>query len=411
MIKDFKNFITLPHWRNKNIAIIYYTYFATSAWFTLVMWYIFFLKVASPEQIALIHTLGFVVGIVFDVPSGYLADKFGRKKLLIIGLLLFSLGMGLFAFITNVWQMYLFEIITQLGVACISGAQEAVLHNTVSAIEKTKNKVDELFTLVYSKCRMIANFALLISGLAGGFIYYLNDKSNWLGMAILCLIAAILCFGLVDYHDRMSMGDAKAVAHIKDGMKILVNRRNFGLLLVILSLGGIAFISDWGIFSYGSLESAGYKPIGLGIFFTFVYAATLFANSKLPQLKKRLGNTEGFALYAKITVVLLLIGAACHMYKPVLVVVPLGLFIVVSTVFISYLTAVVSAITTEKHRATALSASSFLSKFLYMFCAPLMGISFSIGRPQYNYIGFAVLAIITLIVTRIYLPKNLSVVS
>lgn len=405
-MENIKNFFTLPHWRNKNIAIIYYTYFATSAWFTLGMWYTFFLKVASPEQVAFVHTLGFIVGIAFDIPSGYLADKFGRKKILIIGLFLFSLGMGLFAFITNLWQMYLFEIITQLGLACISGSQESVLYNTVNAVEKVKEKADDLFTLIYSKCRMIANFSVMTSGLIGGFIYYLNDKSNWLGMALLCFVAALLCLKLIDYHERESMDDTKAIDHIKNGLKALINRKNVWLLPSILIFGGLAFISDWGVFPYGSLEKAGYNPLWMSIFFTIVYIVTLFINNKLPALIKYFGKTGGFYYYAVSSAVLLIIGAACHVLYAPLVIIPLGLFIVLSSIFITYLTSFVSAITTEKHRATALSASSFLSKFLYMISAPLMGMAFTAGKPEYNYLGFATLVVITLIVIRILLTKN-----
>lgn len=407
MITNLKQFFSLPHWQNKNVAIMYYTYFATSAWFTLGMWYTFFLKVASPEEVALVHTLGFIVGIAFDIPSGYLADKFGRKRMLVIGLLLFSLGMFLFAFITNLWQMYVFEIITQLGLACISGTQEAVLYNTVNAIEIVKDKADDLFTLIYSKCRMIANFSLIISGLIGGLIYYVNDKSNWLGMALLCFIAALLCIKLVDHHDRKSMDDTKAMSHIKDGARVLVNRRNLWLLPAIVALGGLAFISDWGVFSYGSLEKAGYNPLWMSIFFTAVYIITLFATNKLPALQKLFGNTGGFTYFAVTSAALLISGAVCHIIYQPLVIVPLGLFIVISSVFISYLTAVISAMTTEKHRATALSASSFLSKFLYMISAPLMGVAFTIGKPEYNYLAFALLAIATLFMIRILSPKHL----
>ena len=178
MSNKIKSMLHLPYLHNKNIAIIYFTYFAASAWFMLGMWYVYFLKVISPEQIALVHTAGFVAGIAMDVPSGYMADKFGRRRFLALGLLLFSIGIGLFAFITNVWQMIIFEMITQTGIAFISGAQEAVLYDTVYAMAKDKKKVNEIFAQIYSRCRMLINFALIVSSVIGGFLYRFSDKSG-----------------------------------------------------------------------------------------------------------------------------------------------------------------------------------------------------------------------------------------
>ncbi len=143
MQKSALSFIYFPYIRNRSIAVPYFAYFATSAWFISSIWYSYFLRIASPEKIAIVQSLSFIVGIVMDIPTGYLADKFGRKKLLAIGLLLFGIALSLFAFVSNLWQLFAFEVLVQIGLACISGAQEAVLHNTLNAIKTADESINE----------------------------------------------------------------------------------------------------------------------------------------------------------------------------------------------------------------------------------------------------------------------------
>ncbi|MBP9115259.1 MAG: MFS transporter [Acidimicrobiia bacterium] len=392
-----KSMFHLPYLHNKNISIIYFTYFAASLWFMLGMWYVYFLKIVAPEQIALVHTIGFIIGISMDIPSGYMADKIGRKHFLAIGLLLFSIGIGLFAFITNIWQMIIFEMITQTGIAFITGAQEAVLYDTIYAIEKDKSKVGEIFALIYSRCRMIVNFGLIISPLVGGVLYRFSDKAGWLLMSGFCFVAFLLTLTLTNHQQRGESIEIKILTHTKDSFKIFASKTNRYLIPAILLLSGIAFISDWGIFPQGSMERAGYTPLGISIFFAVIYTLSIISNHYLPSVAKKLGNYLGFKYYGILTVVMLLLGAGIYFVAPRAIVIVLGLFTITSSLFVSYLTIVVSDISNETNRATMLSMSGFSSKFLYMFSAPIVGLSFASNKPEYSWLGFAIIIFISVL--------------
>jgi MFS family permease len=389
----------LPYLHNKNIAIIYFTYFAASAWFMLGMWYVYFLKVISPEQIALVHTAGFIAGISMDIPSGYMADKFGRKRFLAMGLLLFSIGIGLFAFITNIWQMIILEIITQTGIAFITGAQEAVLYDTVYAMEKDKSKVNETFAEIYSRCRMLINFALIVSSVIGGFLYRFSDKSGWLLMSAFCFSAFILTFFMTNHQQQNEDDEVAILSHTKDSLKIFISKPNRYLVPAVLLMSGLAFVADWGIFPQGSLERPGYTPLGISIFFAVVYFISIIANHYLPALALKFGNYLGFKYYSILTASVLMIGVGIYQVIPRLIIIVLAVFIISSSLFTSYLTIVISDISDSKNRATMLSISSFSSKFLYMLSAPLVGYSFASNKPEYSWFAFAVLITFAMLIT------------
>ena len=388
MSNKIKSMLHLPYLHNKNIAIIYFTYFAASSWFMLGMWYVYFLKVISPEQIALVHTAGFVAGIAMDVPSGYMADKFGRRRFLALGLLLFSIGIGLFAFITNVWQMIIFEMITQTGIAFISGAQEAVLYDTVYAMAKDKKKVNEIFAQIYSRCRMLINFALIVSSVIGGFLYRFSDKSGWLLMSAFCFTAFILTFFMTNHQQQNEDDEVAILSHTKDSLKIFISKPNRYLVPAVLLMSGLAFVADWGIFPQGSLERPGYTPLGISIFFAVVSFISIIANHYL-----------GFKYYSILSTFILLIGADTYVVVPRLIVIALAIFVITSSLFISYLTIVISSISDTKNRATMLSISSFSSKFLYMASAPLVGLSFASDKPEYSWFAFAILIVVAMTIT------------
>lgn len=399
MSNKIKSMLHLPYLHNKNIAIIYFTYFAASAWFMLGMWYVYFLKVISPEQIALVHTAGFVAGIAMDVPSGYMADKFGRRRFLALGLLLFSIGIGLFAFITNVWQMIIFEMITQTGIAFISGAQEAVLYDTVYAMAKDKKKVNEIFAQIYSRCRMLINFALIVSSVIGGFLYRFSDKSGWLLMSAFCFTAFILTFFMTNHQQQNEDDEVAILSHTKDSLKIFISKPNRYLVPAVLLMSGLAFVADWGIFPQGSLERPGYTPLGISIFFAVVYFISIIANHYLPALAMKFGNYLGFKYYSILSTFILLIGVGTYIVAPRLIVIALAIFVITSSLFISYLTIVISSISDTKNRATMLSISSFSSKFLYMASAPLVGLSFASDKPEYSWFAFAILIVVAMTIT------------
>lgn len=393
-----KDFFHLPYVRNRNIAILYFTYFAGSFWAMLGMWYVYFLGVVSPEQIALVHTVGFIAGIAMDIPSGFLADKFGRKRFLSIGLLTFAIGIGLFAFIENIWQMIFFEIITQVGIACISGAQEAVLYDTVYAMEKDKKKVDDIFALIYSRCRMIINVSLITSAIIGGALYRFSDKAGWLMMSGLCLIAFVLTLTMQNHQQTGQSIEIQVLSHTKTSIKMFTSKINRYLIPAILIFGGLAFTSDWGIFPMGSMERVGYTPLGISIFFSSIYVVCIVANHYLPTIAKRFGNYLGFKYFGLATALLMVSGIGLFKIEPYLVILPLSIFVILSSLLLSYMTIVVSSISDETNRATMLSISSFSSKFLYVISGPLMGYSFAHNAPEYSWLGYGLLSIVGVII-------------
>lgn len=62
---------------------------------------------ADPSGVGAIASVSAFTGIVASIPAGILSDKFGRKRMLIFSLLIFSTAPFLYLMITHLWQLAL----------------------------------------------------------------------------------------------------------------------------------------------------------------------------------------------------------------------------------------------------------------------------------------------------------------
>ena len=108
-------------------------------------------------QIMVMQVIFSLVFAVSQVPTGIVADKFGRKVCLITGAVLLSISMFLLVLpVLNFWVFVVSEVIFGVGVglAFRSGADTALMY---SFLEKN-NKSDD-----YTRIEGHANFVLGIS--------------------------------------------------------------------------------------------------------------------------------------------------------------------------------------------------------------------------------------------------------
>ena len=67
------------------------------------------------------------------MPSGIAADRWGRKRTLLIGAVANAAGCAVFAVSFTFWEFTLGEILFALGTALISGADSALVYDSFAA--------------------------------------------------------------------------------------------------------------------------------------------------------------------------------------------------------------------------------------------------------------------------------------
>lgn len=90
----------------------------------------------SVQQVGIFLAFGQLAGFIFEIPSGYIADKIGHKKALIIARILFLLSTALFLLGGNFYIFTLGAILLSTAFAFNSGTLTAFMHETLMGLGK-----------------------------------------------------------------------------------------------------------------------------------------------------------------------------------------------------------------------------------------------------------------------------------
>lgn len=189
---------------------------------------IYFSKISGSYALGLsIFSFIMISAAIFELPTGYFSDKYGRVKTLIFGSIAFLIGGIFYAIGTNYWFLVIGAIIQGLGRSCYSGNNDALLYDNLARINKVENFAEE-----NGKISSMSQFALAVAGVLGGIIAYFSfSLLMWLSTLSL-FICVILSFYVVEVVD-VSPIDQNIFVHIKQALKNFIT--NFKLRQISLT--------------------------------------------------------------------------------------------------------------------------------------------------------------------------------
>lgn len=147
----------------KNIALIYLHTFLS----TFILFYIcdtlFYIErgLSSSEYISFVG-IAFLVKLIFEIPFGILADKYSKKKLLLISNILFILSTVIFIYSHNYFTFLIAIIISAINNSISSGIVNSILY------ESLENKREFNKTLFYNS--FFYNISYMLAMIIGGYV-------------------------------------------------------------------------------------------------------------------------------------------------------------------------------------------------------------------------------------------------
>src|SRR3989339_587466 len=127
--------------------------------------------------------------VLAEVPTGILADKIGRKWSVSIALLLQAIGEFWYFFATGYLSFVLIAVLAGIGYAFLSGANEALLYDSLTGKNKAKQmaKVSGFIGSAY-------HLAFFLAPIAGGLIVSPLVLSKFLLAILLTAVSVTLAF-------------------------------------------------------------------------------------------------------------------------------------------------------------------------------------------------------------------------
>ena len=119
----------------------------------------------SLTQIMILQaTYSFTVAL-FEIPSGFFADIYGRRLSLFYGSIFIFIGYLIFSFFSGFNEFFVAEIFLGIGGSLVSGADSAIIYDTLLEL-----KEDEDYTKIEGRNYGIGNVSEGIAGVLGGFL-------------------------------------------------------------------------------------------------------------------------------------------------------------------------------------------------------------------------------------------------
>jgi MFS family permease len=146
-----------------------FTLFQATTWegFSHAVWYLYLFqhKGLSLAEMAVLVMLGDGVIVLAEVPTGWLADRLGRRLSMLAGVVMQIASMLLFIVGNAFWVFWLSMAVCGLGDTMRSGADRALLYDSCVAAGQR-----ERYRPLLGHSIMVATFVFVAAQLAGGVI-------------------------------------------------------------------------------------------------------------------------------------------------------------------------------------------------------------------------------------------------
>lgn len=130
--------------------------------------------------------------VVFEVPSGYLCDLWGRKKIILIGSFINGLAFTLFVFMKSFWGFVLFEVLVGLAMSMVSGADLSLLYDSLHEDSRTET------TKVVSRFQYYSLISEGIASVLGGLLAISSFADVMYAQAFVAWLPFLVAFSLVE---------------------------------------------------------------------------------------------------------------------------------------------------------------------------------------------------------------------
>lgn len=330
----------------------------------------------SIGEFAALNVVWALTSVVLEVPSGALADRFGRKPLVVSASVLMVLEMSVLALMRPghhdlvFWLFVCNRILSGAAEACASGADEALTYDSLPEGER-----ETLWPRVMSNLSRAMAMGFIISSISGSWLYTISIKLP----VLLCLGSALACLvvTLRMKENWSTPKDLPLLTSIQEtwgsilhtGGWIWRTRTAFALILF-----GLVFDSIIRLFL--TVTSNFYRLVGIeevwfGVIGTGVSLLGLFTASLMEKATRRMSGVVNFTWLALVVLGGLFAAAyPMHGWLGIVLVIPLFMSMRFLQFFLShYLNAVVGS----EQRATALSFRGLTINLAYGGATLLFG--------------------------------------
>lgn len=188
-----------------------------------------------------------VVIILCDVPAGYLADRWGRKKTLVLGAAALAGAYCLLALAVGFWTALLAQAAIGVGIAIVSGANTALLYDTLlSQGRESEYRRREGFRFA------LQLYSCSLACVVGGYLYTLNHHLPVIMEIFLISAGCVTAMFFIEPPRHKHISEHHPLRDIRDTLVYVLHghKEIAGIVLLMVIVFSTTKICMWGIQAY-----------------------------------------------------------------------------------------------------------------------------------------------------------------
>jgi MFS family permease len=347
----------------RNIPVNYLYHFLMEMNVTSGIWMIFLaFKGLNLFQIGIMESIFHITSFTMEMPTGAIADMYGRKTSRMLSRVMEIGGILLMIFGTNVIHFGISFVLSALSYNLESGAGTALLYDSMKEIGSQKEymKVSGRIEIIYQVGSVIALFV-------GGYLATIDYNLTFTLALILAVLSLLVTFFFTEPDLETSKEEKNLVNQIKTSFQVIKKDKRIAFFILCIEGFGVLVTT---VFFYiqNYLKSIGNNEFEIGILLAIASAgAAVFAANAYKLEKKFRVNRLILTLAIIGTIGFVLIGLDIHVGIGMI-----GIFILDAGLCV-ILGDYINRLIPSKQRATILSIQSMVFSLLMILLFPLVG--------------------------------------
>ena len=301
---------------------------------------------------------------LFEVPSGYLADMFGRKSCIVFSTIFSFVGFLFFCFFSGFYYFLVAQILVGFAGSLISGSDSAIIYDTLLQIN---NK--DSYAKIEGRNYAIGNFSEATAGIFGGFLAVSSIYLPVYAQTAFIFLSIPIAFTLVEPEIKNITSSKNSLHSIFILVKsTFVENSKLRWLIVYSSAMGVATLSmAW--FSQPFFIAIDLPIVLFGIFWALLNFSSGISSYNSHFFSNKFSYRALIYFSVIMSLSFFLLAFSIITYGLVFIFIIYFLRGIVTPILRNE----INKITSSNIRATVLSVRSFIIRVSFAILAPILG--------------------------------------
>lgn len=384
----------------KNIPKGYWFTFISSFDLTHGVWMLYLAhKGLSLFQIGIMETIFHITSFSMELPTGIIADIYGRKTSRTLGRLLSVISVIIMIYSTSVYFFGLSFILLAISYNLESGAGSALIYDSLKELGK-----EDSFLKVSGKNEVFYQISRTLALALGGYLATTSFSNVYLGALVIALCSFVQSLTFkepsIGQVERSHSFLKDFINQIKSSFRVLKEEKSVTTLILFFEGFSALYVTEF-FYMQNKLKSSGYSEFYIGVLLSIGALTAGLVASQTHRIEKKF-KARGIVIISSVL-------AIAAFWGMVFDGIDRFSFVILSAIegllFISF-GDYINKLIPSQQRATILSMQSMAYSFFMIITFPIAGKIGDIYGLTTSFTVIAVVATVTMILMILRVGKK-----